>query len=155
MLCLAAQSCLILCDPMDYSPPGSSVHWNSPGKNTGMGCHALLQGIFPTQGLNPGLLHCRRILYHLSHPVNYSVLCVIKYSSVPGTAIDLGDAKTNNYEFLPIKGLEYEWKKQINAIKFYCWYIEACMEKKQHSGGSGWVQHWLGVGGDKFCWLPS
>ena len=40
---------------------------NSPGKNTGMGCHSLLQGIFPTQGLNPGLLHCRQILYSLSH----------------------------------------------------------------------------------------
>ena len=41
--------------------------WSYPGKNTGVGCHALLQGIFPTQGLNPGLLHCRQILYHLSH----------------------------------------------------------------------------------------
>ena len=40
--------------------------WNSPGKNTGVGCHSLLQGIFPTQGLNPGLLHSRQILYHLS-----------------------------------------------------------------------------------------
>ena len=43
---------------MDYSPPGSSVHGDSPGKNTGVGCHDLLQEIFPTQGLNPGLLHC-------------------------------------------------------------------------------------------------
>ena len=41
--------------------------WNSPGKNTGVGCHSLLQRIFPTQGLNLGLLHCRQILYHLSH----------------------------------------------------------------------------------------
>ena len=41
--------------------------WNSPGKNTGMYCHSLLQGIFLTQGSNPGLLHCRQILYHLSH----------------------------------------------------------------------------------------
>ena len=40
---------------------------NSPGKNTGVGCHALLQGIFPTQGLNLGLPHCGQILYHLSH----------------------------------------------------------------------------------------
>ena len=39
----------------------------SPGKNTGMGCHVLLQGTFPTQGLNPSLLHCRQILYFLSH----------------------------------------------------------------------------------------
>ena len=51
------QSCLTLCDPMDCSPPGSSVHGDSPGKNTGVGCHALLQGIFPTQGSNLDLLH--------------------------------------------------------------------------------------------------
>ena len=47
--------------------PGSSVHGDSPGKNTGVGYHALLQGILPTQGLKPGLLHCRQILYRLSH----------------------------------------------------------------------------------------
>ena len=41
--------------------------WNSPGQNTGVGSHSLLQGIFLTQGLNPGLPHCRRILYQLSH----------------------------------------------------------------------------------------
>ena len=51
---------------MFYSPPGFSVHGNCPG-NTGVACHALLQGIFPTQGLNPGFLHYRRILYSLSH----------------------------------------------------------------------------------------
>ena len=61
------QSCLTLCDAMDCSLPGSSVHGNSPGKNAGVGCHALLQWIFLTQGLNPGLPHCRQILYHLSH----------------------------------------------------------------------------------------
>ena len=41
--------------------------WDSPGKNTRVGCHALLQGIFLTQGLNPGLSHCMWILYHLGH----------------------------------------------------------------------------------------
>ena len=62
---LVAQLCPILWDPMDCSLPGSSVHGDSPGKNTGVGCHFLLQRIFPTQRLNPGLLHCRQIL--LSH----------------------------------------------------------------------------------------
>ena len=51
---------------MDCSLPVSSVHGDSPGKNTGVGCHALLQGIFLTQELNPGLLYCRQILYRLS-----------------------------------------------------------------------------------------
>ena len=41
--------------------------WDFPGRNTGVGCHFLLPGIFPTQGLNPCLLHCRQILYHLRH----------------------------------------------------------------------------------------
>ena len=55
--------------------------WNSPGKNTGVGCHALLQRIFLTQGLNPGLLHCRQILYHPSYqgsPI-YSIKVIFKY----------------------------------------------------------------------------
>ena len=47
--------------------PTKLLHpWNSLGKSTGVGCHFLLQGIFPTQGLNLGLQHCRRILYHLT-----------------------------------------------------------------------------------------
>ena len=62
-----SQSCPALCDPMDCSPSDSSVHGDSPGKNTGVGCHVLLQGVFPTQGSNPGLPHCRQILSHLSH----------------------------------------------------------------------------------------
>ena len=56
--CLVSQLCLTLCSPMKYSPPGSSVHGDSPGKNIRMGCRARLQGIFPTQGSNPGLPHC-------------------------------------------------------------------------------------------------
>ena len=67
MLSLVTQSYLTLCNPMDYSPPGSSVQSDSPGKNTGKCCHALLQRIFPTEVLNEGLLHYKRILYHLSH----------------------------------------------------------------------------------------
>ena len=63
-------SCSVTSDSLQpyglYSPLGSSVHGDSPGKNTGVGCHALLQGIFPTQGSNTDLPHCRWILYHLS-----------------------------------------------------------------------------------------
>ena len=61
------------CNPMDWSLLGSSVHEDSPGKNTGVGCHFLLQGIFPTEGSNPGLLHCRLILYQLSYEGSPSV----------------------------------------------------------------------------------
>ena len=70
LACLVAQLCPTLCDSMDCNPPGSSVHGDSPGKNTGVECQALLQGIFPTQGVNLCLLcllGCRQILYPLSH----------------------------------------------------------------------------------------
>ena len=68
LLCYAQslQSCPTLCNPMNSSPP-DSCPWDSPGKNTGVGFHALLQGIFLTQGSYPcllHLLHCRQILYH-------------------------------------------------------------------------------------------
>ena len=74
--------CPTFCHPMDCSLPGSSVH----GKNTGVDCHFLLQGIFPTQGSNPGLLHCRQILYqrgnHQGSPCIYYKM-VTKISLVP------------------------------------------------------------------------
>ena len=61
------QLCPALCDPTEGSPPGSSVHGDSPGKNSGVGSLSLFQGIFLTQELNQGLLHCRQILYQLSY----------------------------------------------------------------------------------------
>ena len=48
--------------------------WNSPGKSTGMGCHSLLQGIFPIQGLNVGLLHCRQILLPSEPPGKLTII---------------------------------------------------------------------------------
>ena len=63
MCVLVTQSCLTLCDTM-------VCPWNSPGKNTGVGYHSLFQGIFPTQRSNPGLPHCRQMLYHLNHQGN-------------------------------------------------------------------------------------
>ena len=63
----AAQLCLTLCHSMDGGLPGVLHPWDSPGKNTGVGCHSLLQRIFPTQGSNPGLLNWGQPLHHLSH----------------------------------------------------------------------------------------
>ena len=67
MLCFIPQSCPTLFDTMDCNLPGSPVHRDSPGKNTEVSCLGLLQGIFPTQGSNPGLPYQRWILYYLSH----------------------------------------------------------------------------------------
>ena len=63
-MCSVAQSCPNVCDPVVCSLPSSFVFGDSPGKNTGMGSHSLLQGIFPTQESNLVLLHGRWILCH-------------------------------------------------------------------------------------------
>ena len=67
ILCLVTQSYLTLCDPMDCSLPGTSVHGILQARILQVGSHSLLQGTFPTQGLNTGLPHCRQILDCLSH----------------------------------------------------------------------------------------
>ena len=68
MLCLVTQTYATLCDPMDHGPAGSSVHGDSPGKNNGVGCRALLQGIFPGPGIEPTAFTSTctgsQVLYH-------------------------------------------------------------------------------------------
>ena len=64
----------------------ASVHGDSPGKNADVGCHALLQGIFLTQGSNPGLSHCGQILYHLSHQGSPRILEWVAYSFFRGSS---------------------------------------------------------------------
>ena len=102
VLCLVAQSCLNLCDPMDCNPPGSSVHGDSPGQNTGVGYHALLQEIFPTQGSNPGVLHCRRILYQLRHQGSPSWKSSVQFSSVAQSCLTLCDPMNCSMPGLPV-----------------------------------------------------
>ena len=68
---LVTKSCPTLCDPMDCSFPGSSVHCDYPDKNTGVSCHFLLQGIFPNQGSNPHFLHWQVDSLPLSHQGNH------------------------------------------------------------------------------------
>ena len=72
-VCLVTHFSLTLCKPMDYGLPGSSVHGGFPGKNAGVGCYALLLAIFPTQASNPGIPHCRPVLYQLSYPGSLNV----------------------------------------------------------------------------------
>ena len=83
-LYIVTQSCSTLCNPVDCSPPDSSVNEIFPGKNTGVGCDFLLQGISPTQILNPCFPHCRQILYHLSH--QGSLLFCVWYLSITASS---------------------------------------------------------------------
>ena len=85
-----SESCSVLSDSL--RPNGLYSPWNSPCQNTGMGSFSLLQGIFPTQGSNPGFPHCRQILYQLSHnrsPV-YSI-SEVKWSEVAQSCLSLCD----------------------------------------------------------------
>ena len=76
---------------MDCRPPGSSVRGNSPGQNTGVGSRSLLQGSFPTQGLNTGLLHCKQILYP-AEPQGKPEKCT--FNKFPGEADIAGPGTT-------------------------------------------------------------
>ena len=102
-----AQLCQALYNSVDCSPPSSSaqeilqariLEWGEKkkkkdtGVDTGVGCHFLLQGIFPTQGLKPGLLHCRQILYLLSHQGSPN-----SRGGIPG------------------------WARRIDAFELWCW----------------------------------
>ena len=68
-------------------PHGLYSPWNSPGQNTGVGSLSLLQGIFPTQGSNPGLPHCRQMLYQLSHKGNPRTLERVAYLFSRGSSL--------------------------------------------------------------------
>ena len=104
--CVCAKSllsCLTLFDPMDCSPPGSSVHGDSPGKKTGVGCHALLQGIFPTQGLNQHLLwvlHWQVGSLSLMSPGK--LLLIVQFSSVAQSCPTLCDPMNHSTPGLPV-----------------------------------------------------
>ena len=77
-----AQSCPALCNHMDCSLLGFLHPWDFPGKSTGVGCHFLLQRIFSTQGSNPGLPHCRKMLYYLSHQSGFIFASFPFYASI-------------------------------------------------------------------------
>ena len=88
-----AQSCPTLCDSMDYQAPHP---WNFPGKESTVGGHFLLQGIFPTQGSNPGLPHCRQTLYRLNHQASLKDWHKKwEPSNVGEPAVKKGDSGTN------------------------------------------------------------
>ena len=100
---LVTQLCPNLCSTMDCNLR------NSPSKNTGVGCHSLLQAIFLTQGLNPGLLHCRQILYCLSHYQFSSaqlLSCVRLFATLWTAARQASLSITNSQSFLKLMSIK-------------------------------------------------
>ena len=105
-------------------PHGLYSPWNSPGQNTGLGNRSLLQGIFPTKGLNPGLPHCRWILYQLSYQksgwmltnrqyfLNYFIWFVIIYYLISGSGYDVSGERESVYALADLKINGFEGIKQ-------------------------------------------
>ena len=118
-----------LCDSMVCSPPGSSVHGILQARILGVGCHSLLQGIFPTQRSNPGLSHCRRVLYCLSQQGSPRILEWGAYpfsGELPNTGIEPwssalqvdsllaelpGPWEEGKMESCPLRGIEFQFCK--------------------------------------------
>ena len=124
VLCLEAQLFPTLCDSMDCSSPGSSVQRDSPGKNTGVGCHALLQQIFPTQGSNPSFPHCRWILYHLSHqgsPISILIFVTIIICLLQITATEV-KLFTQVQHVMELKSEARAWTLRDYPVKKYTFY---------------------------------
>ena len=82
---------------MDCSPSGASVHGDSPGKNTVLDGHALLQVISPVRGLNPGPSHCRQILYHLIHQGSLD----LDYCDIEWFALETNQGNSVTFEIKP------------------------------------------------------
>ena len=80
-------------------PHGLYCPWNSPGQNTGVGSLSLLPGIFPTQRFNPGLLHCRQILYQLSHKESPRILKWVAYPYSRGSSQPRNETRVNQLNY--------------------------------------------------------
>ena len=96
----ASEICSVISDSLQ--PHGLYSPWNSPSQNTGVGSLFLLQGIFPTQGSNPGLPHCRRILYQLNHQGGPRILEWVAYS------FSSRSAQPRNYQHVVFKTMGLE-----------------------------------------------
>ena len=95
-------------------PHGLHSPWNSPGQNTGVGSLSLLQGIFPTQGSNPGFPHCRWILFQLSHQGNPRILEWVAYPFSKGTSQPRN--RTGNWGLLYCRHILYQLSYQGSPI---------------------------------------
>ena len=104
MLCLVASDSGMPWTAVCQAP----VHGDSPGKNTEVGCHALLQGHFPTQGSNPGLPHCRWILHHLSLKLqSLAVFWNQVYMLLPWAPCNKGQVEEDRKKAWVVYGTEY------------------------------------------------
>ena len=124
-------------------PHGRYSSWNSPGQSTGVGSLSLLQGIFPTQGSNPGLPHCRRTLYQLSHQGSPSILEWVAYPFSKGSSHPRNPTRVScigrkiryqlSYQGSPKDTVSLSKNVKINFIrqpKWWKWWAEEKLSEK-------------------------
>ena len=104
------ESCSVISDSL--LPHGIYSSWNSPGQNTGVGSHSLLQGIFPTQGSNPSLPHCRQVLYQLSYQESPRKLEWVAYPFSSGSSWP----KNRNQGLLHCRQILYQLSYQGSLV---------------------------------------
>ena len=121
-----------LLGPHGLYPTRLLCPWNSPGKNAGVGCHFFLQGIFLTQELNPGLLHCRHILYRLSYEgmLGPTINWKATLEAQPTCALQLIERgnqwyKTHPFQEAPYSPLSMQilWKSDSSLSFLRTWWL--------------------------------
>ena len=129
---LVAQSCPTLCNAMDCNPQDNPCPWGSPGKNTGVGCQALLQGIFPTQGSNPGLLHCRDGLFIIwaTREATVNLDEELRGNQFPMVLMTNYHTLSSwkQHEFIILDFWRPEVQMDITGLKLRCWQSDSFWE---------------------------
>ena len=120
--------------------------WDSPGKNTGVGCYFLLQGIFPTQGSNPGLLHCRHMLYPLSHQGSLSSQRVL------GLTVPCWDRLHLWFTLRMWERQKGRWDREFQGGRALDHYSQG--SSQPHRPDSG-IPYWAATSTALLRWLPT
>ena len=126
-------------------PHGLYSPWNSPGQKTGVGSLSLPQGIFPTQGSNPGLPHCRQILYQLSHKGSPRILELVAYPFPRGSSWPRNRTRVSCIagRFLSIWATREALQKwRLLFIQFLHWVLNllGCIQLAEEKVGYWWVK---------------
>ena len=124
-------SCSVISDslqPHGLQPARLLCPWDSPGKNTGVGSLSLLQGIFPTQELNQGLLHCRQILYQLSYQGRPIILYVVVIFMCLWEEVSLGSFQSTILSHGSMKGFLLQKEDMRTLFFFMSLYLVLCLE---------------------------
>ena len=136
MCVFVAQSCVTLCDPVDCSLPDSSVHWDSPGKNTTEGCYSLLQGIFLTGiKLRTPALKADSLPSEPpgNHEISQALRSNVRYDLAGDQKLDDVCNKDRNVTVLVLSSVSTSFSQDGNILAWVPFYVEFSRRQAQHS----------------------